>query len=296
VDLRVLARGTPGFSGADLASMVNEAALNAARFDKKVVEMTDFEHSKDKVLMGSERKSLILTDEEKRNTAFHEAGHTLVALLHPETDPIHKVTIIPRGLALGLTQQLPVDERHTYSRKYLTGQLVMMMGGRVAEELFLGLRTTGAGDDIEKATDLARKMVREWGMSEKLGPVTFGKKEEQIFLGREIAQHNDYSEQTAVEIDNEVRLLVNGAHEEAHRLISEHRDELTRIAEALLEREVLEGQEVEILVRGGTLPTKETAEGELDASSESESQPSSSGEQPALGDSAPIGGPLKQPS
>jgi cell division protease FtsH len=289
VDLLVLARGTPGFSGADLASLVNEAALTAARYGKKVVEMADFEHSKDKVLMGSERKSLILTDEEKRNTAYHEAGHTLVALLHPNTDPIHKVTIIPRGMALGLTQQLPIDERHTYTKSYLKGQMAVLMGGRVAEEMFLDALTTGAGNDIEKASDLARKMVCEWGMSDKLGPLTFGKKEEQIFLGREIAQHADYSEVTAVEIDKEIRQIADDAYNEAVRLVSENREALARIAEALLDREVLDGPEVEILFQGGTLPAREPEPAVPQP--EPESKPSSLGEP-----SAPLGGPLKQPS
>ncbi|TDI13452.1 MAG: ATP-dependent metallopeptidase FtsH/Yme1/Tma family protein [Acidobacteria bacterium] len=295
VELLVLARGTPGFSGADLASLVNEAALSAARYGKKVVEMADFEYSKDKVLMGSERKSLIISDEEKRNTAYHEAGHTLVALLHPDTDPIHKVTIIPRGLALGLTQQLPVDERHTHTKSYLVGQLAVLMGGRAAEEIFLDQFSTGAGNDIEKATELARKMVCEWGMSERLGPLCFGKKKEQIFLGREIAQHSDYSEATAMEIDKEVRKLGDEAYNEARRLVSENRDTLVRIAEALLEREVLDGSEVEILVQGGTLPTREP---ETPPPSDTQS-PEPGDEKPAepsLGDSAPLGGPLKQPS
>ena len=296
VELLVLARGTPGFSGADLASLVNEGALTAARYGKKVVEMADFEHSKDKVLMGSERKSLILSDEEKRNTAYHEAGHTLVALLHPDTDPIHKVTIIPRGMALGLTQQLPIDERHTHTMGYLNGQLAVLMGGRVAEEIFLDQLTTGAGNDIEKATDLARKMVCEWGMSEKLGPLTFGKKEEQIFLGREIAQHSDYSEATAMEIDKEVRRLGDEAYKEAHRLVSENRDILVRIAEALLEREVLDGPEVEILVQGGTLPTREPETPTSDTQSPEPGDEKPAESKPSLGDSAPLGGPLKQPS
>ncbi|MEE9125838.1 MAG: ATP-dependent zinc metalloprotease FtsH, partial [Planctomycetota bacterium] len=296
VELLILARGTPGFSGADLASMVNEAALVAARFGKKVVEMADFEHSKDKVLMGSERKSLILSDEEKRNTAYHEAGHTLVALLHPDTDPIHKVTIIPRGMALGLTQQLPIDERHTHTKSYLKGQLAVLMGGRAAEEIFLEQLTTGAGNDIEKATELARKMVCEWGMSEKLGPLTFGKKQEQIFLGREIAQHSDYSEATAMEIDKEVRWLGDEAYKEAHRLVSENRDILVRIAEALLEREVLDGPEVEILVQGGTLPARELETPTSDTQGPEPGDEKPAASKPPLGDSAPLGGPLKQPS
>ena len=291
VNLNVLARGTPGFCGADLASLVNEAALNAARYGKKVVEMDDFELSKDKVLMGKERKSLILTDEEKRNTAYHEAGHTLTAFLHPDADPIHKVTIIPRGLALGLTQQLPIDERHTYTQSYLKGQLVVLMGGRAAEELFLDRLTTGAGDDIERATNLSRKMVCEWGMSDKLGPLSFGKKEEQIFLGREIAQHKDYGEETAIQIDQEVRRLVTDAHTEATRMLLGHRDELERLAEALLEREVLDGSEVEIVIKGGLLPVKEPEEPLAPDVPEEEKR-----EKRGVGDSSPMGGPLKQPS
>jgi len=292
VDLTVLARGTPGFCGADLASLVNEAALNAARFSKKVVEMYDFETAKDKVVMGKERKSLILSDEEKRNTAFHEAGHTLVAFLHPQADPIHKVTIIPRGMALGVTQQLPVDDRHTYTRDYLDGQLAVMLGGRVAEEEFLGQVTTGAGDDIERATDLARKMVCEWGMSPALGPLSFGKKEEQIFLGREIAQHKDYSEETAIAIDKEVRRLVQGAHTLATRMITEHRVELQRLADNLLEREALDGHEVAILMEGGKLPAREPGR----PLSEETAPPTDARPERAVPDTATLSGPINQPS
>jgi cell division protease FtsH len=254
VDLSVLARGTPGFSGADLANLVNEAALYAARYSKKVVESIDFEIAKDKVLMGTERKSLIISDEEKKNTAVHEAGHALVAFLLPGTDPLHKVSIIPRGMALGVTQQLPIDDKHTYTRAYLLGQITVAMGGRVAEELFLDHLTTGAGNDIEKATDMARRMVCEWGMSDSLGPLTFGKKEEQIFLGREIAQHQDYSEATAVEIDREVKRLVMQCYEKAREVLSTNRDTLLRISEALLEREVLDTDQIAKLVRGEELP------------------------------------------
>src|SRR5262245_36793969 len=253
-DLTVLARGTPGFSGADLANLVNEAALYAARFGKKVVESSDFEVAKDKVLMGTERKSLIISDEEKKNTAVHEAGHALVAYLLPGTDPLHKVSIIPRGMALGVTQQLPLDDKHTYTREYLLGQITVAMGGRVAEELFLEHLTTGAGNDIEKATDVARRMVCEWGMSENLGPLTFGKKEEQIFLGREIAQHQDYSEATAVEIDREVKKTVMDCYLKAQQILEGNRDTLLRISEALLEREVLDYDQIEKLVRGEELP------------------------------------------
>jgi cell division protease FtsH len=252
VDLEVISRGTPGFAGADLANLVNEAALLAARRNKDKVGMDDFEQAKDKVMMGLERKSLVLSDEEKKNTAYHEAGHTLAAKMLPKADPIHKVTIIPRGRALGLTQQLPIDERYTYDSAYLQTQLVILLGGRVAEELALDHMTTGAGNDIERATGLARKMVCEWGMSEKLGPLSFGKKEEQIFLGREIAQHRDYSEHTAVEIDMEVRRLVSEAYEKAKGILSDNKASLTAISEALLEKETLDGKEIDdILLKNG---------------------------------------------
>jgi cell division protease FtsH len=253
VDLTVLARGTPGFSGADLANMVNEAALAAARQNRKAVLMFDFEVAKDKVLMGVERKSLILSDEEKKVTAYHEAGHALVAAKLPGSDPVHKVTIIPRGMALGVTMQLPVDDRHNYTREYLKTDLAILMGGRLAEELFLNQMSTGAGNDIERATEMARKMVCEWGMSD-LGPLTFGKKEEQIFLGREISQHRDYSEDTAIKIDGEVRKLVNQGYETAKQILEGSRDTLQKIAMALLEREVLDASEVIMLVEGKELP------------------------------------------
>jgi cell division protease FtsH len=253
VELSVLARGTPGFSGADLANMVNEAALAAARQNRKAVLMFDFEVAKDKVLMGVERKSLILSDEEKKVTAYHEAGHALVAAKLPGSDPVHKVTIIPRGMALGVTMQLPVDDRHNYTREYLKTDLAILMGGRLAEELFLNQMSTGAGNDIERATEMARKMVCEWGMSD-LGPLTFGKKEEQIFLGREISQHRDYSEDTAIKIDNEVRKLVNQGYETAKSILEGSRDTLQKIAAALLEREVLDASEVMLLVEGKGLP------------------------------------------
>jgi len=253
VDLSVLARGTPGFSGADLANMVNEAALAAARQNRKAVLMFDFEVAKDKVLMGVERKSLILSDEEKKVTAYHEAGHALVAAKLPGSDPVHKVTIIPRGMALGVTMQLPIDDRHNYTREYLKTDLAILMGGRLAEELFLNQMSTGAGNDIERATEMARKMVCEWGMSD-LGPLTFGKKEEQIFLGREISQHRDYSEDTAIKIDGEVRKLVNHGYETAKNILESNRDTLQKIAMALLEREVLDASEVMLLVEGKELP------------------------------------------
>jgi len=253
VDLSVLARGTPGFSGADLANMVNEAALAAARQNRKAVLHYDFELAKDKVLMGVERKSLLLTDAEKKNTAYHEAGHALVAAKMPNSDPLHKVTIIPRGMALGVTMQLPTDDRHNYYKNYLETEIAILMGGRIAEELFLNVMSTGAGNDIERATDMARKMVCEWGMSD-LGPMTFGKKEEQIFLGREIAQHRDYSEDTAIKIDQEVRKLVNKGYTTAKQLISDNRDTLERIARALIEREVLDANEIKMLVENQQLP------------------------------------------
>ena len=255
VDLSVIARGTPGFSGADMANLVNEAALWAARQNRKFVTMADFEMSKDKVLMGAERKSMILSDEEKKNTAYHEAGHALVAAMTPGADPLHKVTIIPRGMALGVTMQLPIDDKHTYTKEFLEAQLAVLMGGRVAEELFLNHITTGAGNDIERATEIARQMVCEWGMS-PLGPLTFGKKEEQIFLGREIAQHRDYSEDTAIKIDGEVRSIINTGYGKAKSIIETNRDVLERIARALLDREVLDAVELKLLMEGKPLPDK----------------------------------------
>ncbi|MEK7280619.1 MAG: ATP-dependent zinc metalloprotease FtsH, partial [Nitrospirota bacterium] len=248
MDLDVIARGTPGFSGADLENLVNEAALLAARKNKKAVEIDDFEFAKDKVLMGVERKSLIISDAEKKNTAYHEAGHALVAKILPGTDPVHKVTIIPRGRALGVTMQLPTDDRYNYPKEYLYNTIAILLGGRVAEEVFLKHITTGAGNDIERATELARKMVCEWGMSEKMGPLTFGKKEEEIFLGREIAKHRDYSETTAVDIDNEVKRLVFENYERAKDIIIKNMNALKGIAEALLEREVLDAQEIDKII------------------------------------------------
>ncbi len=253
VDLSVLARGTPGFSGADLANMVNEAALSAARQNRKAVLMYDFELAKDKVLMGVERKSLILSEEEKKVTAYHEAGHALVAAKLPKSDPVHKVTIIPRGMALGVTMQLPIDDKHNYTKEYLETEIAIMMGGRIAEEMFLNQMSTGAGNDIERATELARKMVCEFGMSD-LGPLTFGKKEEQIFLGREIAQHRDYSEATAIKIDDEVRRLISDGYGVAKEILAAHRDTLVRIAVALLEREVLDANEIRLIIEGKELP------------------------------------------
>jgi cell division protease FtsH len=249
IALEVIARGTPGFAGADLENLVNEAALLAARKDKKFVEMDDFEMAKDKVLMGVERKSVVISEEEKRVTAYHEAGHALVAKMIPGTDPLHKVTIIPRGRALGLTMQLPTDDRYTYPREYLYNNLAILLGGRAAEEIVLNRMTTGAGNDIERATELARKMVCEWGMSEKLGPLTFGKKEEEIFLGREIATRRDYSESTAIEIDNEVKRLVMENYERAKNILRENLKVLRALAEALLEKEVLDAPEIDRIVQ-----------------------------------------------
>ena len=256
VEVGVLARSTPGFTGADLENLVNEAALLAARNDKESVNMLDLEFAKDKVMMGAERRSMIISDEEKRTTAYHEAGHALVAKLLPGTDPVHKVTIIPRGMALGLTQQLPLDEKYTYPREYLLNNLVILFGGRVAEELVLNQVTTGAGNDIEKATDLVRRMVCEWGMSEKLGPMAFGRKEEEIFLGRDLTQKADYSKTTAIQIDAEIRRIIQDSYQRAKALLSANLRLLHEIAEKLLEKEVLEGSEIDAIVtafglRGG---------------------------------------------
>ncbi|HKP83375.1 MAG TPA: ATP-dependent zinc metalloprotease FtsH [Pyrinomonadaceae bacterium] len=264
VDISVIARGTPGFTGADLANLVNEAALNAARYNKKLVAMGDFELAKDKVLMGAERKSMVISNEEKRVTAYHEAGHTLVGLKVPNADPVHKVTIIPRGMALGVTQQLPEGDRHNYSQEYLLGQISILMGGRIAEETFLGSITTGASNDIERATELARAMVCEYGMSD-MGPLTFGKKEEQIFLGREIAQHRDFSEDTAIKIDDQVKKIVTSQYERAKAIIEENRDTMIRLAECLLERESLDGVEIRRIVAGLPLdenPSVDSGDGE----------------------------------
>lgn len=249
VDLSIIARGTPGFSGADLENLVNEAALVAARQGKKAIDMSDFEHAKDKVLMGVERKSMIITLEERKNTAYHEAGHALVAKLIPGSDPIHKVTIIPRGRALGLTQQLPIDERHTYSKEYLVNSIAILLGGRAAEQLVLLHETTGAGNDIERATKLARKMICEWGMSDKMGPVSYGKDEEHVFLGREIAKHRDFSEKTAQDIDDELKNFVHGCYERAKGLLLTNIDTLHAIAGKLLEKETLDGQEIDLIIK-----------------------------------------------
>ena len=250
VDIRVLARGTAGFCGADLANLVNEAALNAARFNQKVVRQADFEYAKDKVLMGSERRSLMITDDEKRVTAVHEAGHALLAALLPHADPVHKVTIIPRGMALGVTMQLPEEDKHNYSRVYLEDQIAILLGGRIAEEITSGNLTTGAGNDLERVSGLAHKMVCEWGMSDLMGPLTFGKREEQIFLGREIAKTQDYSEDTAVRIDQEVKRIVMENYARARTILTEHKAVLEKIADELLAREVLDADQVKRLVKG----------------------------------------------
>ena len=250
VNVSVIARGTPGFSGAALANLVNEAALNAARYSRKLVAMSDFEGAKDKVLMGKERRSMVITESDKRVTAYHESGHALVAYMIPGSDPLHKVTIIPRGMALGLTQQLPETDRHNYTKEYVEGQICILMGGRCAEKIFLDTETTGAANDIEVATERARKMVTEWGMSPTMGPLSFGKKEEQIFLGREISQHRDYSEATAIRIDEEVRRIVEEGYKRAWNVLESNRDALVRLAEALLEYETLDNCEIETIIKG----------------------------------------------
>lgn len=257
VSLEVLAKGTPGLSGADIANLVNEAALLAARKNQDKVTMADFEEAKDKVMMGMERKSMIISEKEKKTTAYHEIGHVLVAKMTPESDPVHKVTIIPRGRALGVTTYLPIDEKHTYSKEYLEAMIAYAMGGRAAEKLIFDQLTTGAGNDIERATALARKMVCEWGMSEKLGPLTFGKKEEEIFLGREISQHRDYSEDTAIIIDQEVSKIVNRGMERAETVLKNNLDTLHKLSAALLEREILDSQEIDAIMRGEVLPPLE---------------------------------------
>jgi len=250
VDIVTLARASSGFSGADLANLVNEAALNAARYNQKVVRMADFEFAKDKVLMGAERRSMIISDEEKKVTAIHEAGHAVLTVRLPQADPIHKVTIIPRGMALGVTQQVPVDEKHNYSRDYLNDRIAILMGGRIAEQIMLGEITTGAGNDLERATEMARAMVCEWGMSDAMGPLTFGKKEEQIFLGREIAQRSDYSEDTALRIDQEVKRIVTENYQRSLAILEEYKERVQKLADALLAREVLDGDQVKRIVAG----------------------------------------------
>ncbi len=253
VNLNVLARGTPGFSGADLANMVNEAALTAARFNRKSVHMYDFEVAKDKVMMGAERKSMLLSDDDKKDTAYHEAGHVLVAALREHSDPLHKVTIIPRGMALGVTMHLPEEDRHTVTKDYLDTQLAVLMGGRCAEEIFMGRKTTGAGNDIVRATELARRMVCEFGMSD-MGPLTYGKKEQEVFLGRDLAQARDYSEDTARKIDAEVRAFVDTAYNSAYSILNNNKDIMHRMATALLERETLDAAEIKLIIEGKELP------------------------------------------
>ena len=261
IDLSVIARGTPGFSGADLANLVNEAALLAARNDKKEIEISDMEEAKDKVLMGVERRSMVISYQERRNAAYHEAGHALVAKMIPESDPIHKVTIIPRGRALGLTQQLPIDERHTYSKDYLVDSITILLGGRAAEEIVLNHQTTGAGNDIERATEIARKMVCEWGMSEEMGPLNYGRKEEPVFLGKEMHRQRDFSENTAKDIDAELKAIVSGCFERAKGLLLGNIDALHTIATALLEKEVLDGQEIDDLLKEKVNGLAETVQG-----------------------------------
>ena len=250
VSLQVLARGTPGFTGADLENMVNEGALLAAKLGKNQIEMVDLEQAKDKVLMGTERKSMIIPYEERKNIAYHESGHALVAKMIPGTDPIHKVTIIPRGRALGLTQRLPVDEKHIYPKDYLLDNIAVLMGGRASEEIILHIQTTGSHEDIEQSTELARKMVCEWGMSEKMGPLAFGQKEEQIFLGREFAKHKDYSERTAQDIDEEIKQIVNNSYDSARKILEENIDLLHSLANSLLEREALDGDQIDKIIKG----------------------------------------------
>ena len=261
IDLSVIARGTPGFSGADLANLVNEAALIAARKDKKEIEIADLEEAKDKVLMGVERRSMIIPYAERRNAAYHEAGHALVAKMIPDSDPIHKVTIIPRGRALGLTQQLPIDERHTYSKEYLLDNITILLGGRAAEEIVLNHQTTGAGNDIERATEIARKMICEWGMSENIGPLNYGRKEEPVFLGKEMQRQRDFSETTANGIDAELKAIVSGCFERARGLILQNIDALHAVAAALLDKEVLDGQEIDKILQEKTNGLAETVQG-----------------------------------
>jgi cell division protease FtsH len=290
VDIRVLARGTAGFCGADIANLVNEAALNAARFNQKVVRQADFEYAKDKVLMGSERRSLMITDDEKRVTAVHEAGHALLAALLPHADPVHKVTIIPRGMALGVTMQLPEEDKHNYSRAYLEDQIAILLGGRIAEEITSGNLTTGAGNDLERISALAHKMVCEWGMSDDMGPLTFGKREEQIFLGREIQKTQDYSEDTAVRIDKEVKRLVMNNYERARTLLTSHKDTLLKIADELLAREVLDADQVKRLAQG--LPIDDKAASPAVAASTDTPRPEKTDKRPGM--VSPLTNPVTQ--
>ncbi len=269
VNVNVIARGTPGFTGADLANIVNEAALNAARFNKKVVTMSDFEIAKDKVMMGAERRSMVISDDEKKITAYHEAGHTLVGLKVEHVDPVHKVTIIPRGMALGVTMYLPEKDRLSATKEYLLGNIAMSMGGRIAEDIFIGSITTGASNDIEKATEIARSMVCEYGMSD-LGPLAYGKKEEQIFLGREISQHRDYSEDTAIRIDQEVQKIINEQYQRAETIIKENKEAMVRLAEALLEYETLDSVQIRRVVAGLPLDSDKVTSNNEDGSTSAE--------------------------
>jgi cell division protease FtsH len=292
VNIHVLARGSSGFSGADLANLVNEAALNAARYNQKVVRMYDFEFAKDKVLMGSERRSMIISEEEKKVTAIHEAGHALLAVVLPYADPIHKVTIIPRGMALGVTMQLPEGDKFNYTRDYLNDQIAILLGGRLAEELTNGGMTTGAGNDLERSTELARKMVCEWGMSDALGPLTFGKKEEQIFLGREIAQHQDYSEDTAIRIDHEIKRFVTANYERAKSFLEDHRVALDKIAEELLAREVLDADQVRKIVAGEPLEPVKPPTSPVAAAEDPSRKPAK--DRPVVAGIPPLNKPLTQ--
>ncbi len=289
VNLNVLARGTPGFSGADLANMVNEAALTAARFNRKAVHMFDFETAKDKVLMGAERKSMLLTDEEKKVTAYHEAGHVLVAAMRDHSDPLHKVTIIPRGMALGVTMHLPTEDKHTVTKDYLETQLAVFMGGRCAEEIFLKQMTTGAGNDIQRSTAMARAMVCEYGMS-KLGPLTFGKKEQEVFLGRDIGQARDFSDDTAKQIDEEVRILVDAGYRSAYSILDSNHDIMHRMSAALLERETLDAAEIKLIIEGKSLPEARSPLSAVDPGPGGDVQKilkPEGGRKPGFGDSQP---------
>jgi cell division protease FtsH len=292
VNIHVIARGSSGFSGADLANLVNEAALNAARYNQKVVRMHDFEFAKDKVLMGTERRSMIISEEEKKVTAIHEAGHALLAVVLPHADPIHKVTIIPRGMALGVTMQLPEGDKFNYTRDYLNDQIAILLGGRLAEELTNGGMTTGAGNDLERSTELARKMVCEWGMSDAMGPLTFGKKEEQIFLGREIAQHQDYSEDTAIRIDHEIKRFVTANYERAKSFLEDHRVALDKIAEELLAREVLDADQVRKIVAGEPLEPAKPATTPVAAAEDPSRKPAK--DRPVVAGIPPLNKPLTQ--
>ncbi len=298
VVLKTIARGTPGFTGADLANLVNEAALLAARDDKAAVDMEDFDSAKDKVMMGVERRSMVISEKEKKTTAYHEAGHALVAYLLPGTDPLHKVTIIPRGRALGVTMQLPEEEKHTYPKTYLYNNLAIFMGGRVAEEICLGEMTTGAGNDIERATDMARKMVCEWGMSEKMGPLTYGTKEEQVFLGRDFNQQKNFSDETAKLIDLEVKALVMGGYDRAIELLNSNRDTLENMAQALLDRETLNGEDIDKIVKGQPLASDDDTEADTGNPiplSEDELKKSGEDKKPGLGEDI-LGGGMPDPA